>query len=154
LLSVFVVCLTPENIEELLSLHNRYRKAISSEQQAYNVSNMNSLEWSDRLSVQAAETATCRSARPRQLELVRNTFGHVNVGRRRHGNGNLSQIVDMWFAERSRYLPEEGECFPWDGCTSYKNMINAKHRKMGCATAEGCGRGLSYVVLMCLYEGG
>ncbi|RUS71352.1 hypothetical protein EGW08_020882, partial [Elysia chlorotica] len=107
-------------------------------------------EWSEALASQAQASISCRSHRRGQVQLLEQFIPHVNVGRRRDRPGALATIMSGWFEQRAHYDSEEGACFPWDICKQYTNMINAKHRIMGCAYIQDCGTRNESVVLMCI----
>ncbi|XP_005093560.2 cysteine-rich venom protein ENH1 [Aplysia californica] len=154
LLSV-VSCLSDSDIENLLYIHNYYRRLVATESHPQKVSNMNELRWSNELAALAAQNLTCQSRHEGQVETLRSNVQYgVNVGRRRQMPNALRQIVRRWYRQSQLFLPEEDACLPWNGCNEYRNMVNAKHREIGCATVEPCGGRNQLIVLLCLYDGG
>ncbi|KAK3803316.1 hypothetical protein RRG08_021514 [Elysia crispata] len=141
------------DVMQLLSLTNRYRSRTASTG-SRKVSNMNRLEWSEALAAQAEASISCRSHRRGQVQMLERFVTHVNVGRRRDRSGALTNIMNAWYHQEREYDPVEEACYPWDICKQYRNMINAKHRLMGCAYIQDCGIRNDSVVLMCIFEGG
>ena len=126
---------------ELLEAHNRYRTEMSEQP----------LAWSDDLAAGAQLWAAHLADEVRSLKHSGQAGVGENLAMWTTGRASLTQLVDMWGAEKHYFVdssfPSVSTTGDWKTVAHYTQMIWRKTSEVGCGLATGGG----YDFLVCRY---
>lgn len=133
--------LTSEQKEQLLMAQNRYRSEIG----------IAPLAWSDDLSAGAQIWAEHLAHGVHHLQHSGAAETGENLAMWTAGRATLSQLVDLWGAEKSHFIeasfPDVSSTGDWRMVGHYTQMIWRDTKEVGCGAATGGG----YDFLVCRY---
>lgn len=140
--SVDAATFTSEQKSELLAAHNKYRSEMSE----------TSLAWSDSLAAGAQDWARHLADDVHSLRHSGEAGEGENLAMWSTGRASLTQLVDMWGAEKHYFIdssfPSVSTTGDWKTVAHYTQMIWRKTTDVGCGFATGGG----YDFLVCRYS--
>merc|ERR1712227_883514 len=123
--------LKPEQVAEILKVHNDYRASVGS-------SNMLKFRWNQDLAdlsqghVDHCTLEHVNMRLPDGTGVGQNSYGHS-------GSTNVAAGVKAWIGEEKNYDFEKQECkLNWENCGHLTQVISARTQSVGCAIKEDC----------------
>ncbi|OWF56235.1 C-type lectin domain family 18 member A-like [Mizuhopecten yessoensis] len=145
----YVYSLDAMEIDIIMQTHNEFRRNFANGLYGSFAANMNKLDWSTDLQLQALLSLDCALAFTQPAGAF-NT--HTNVGV--SADGNITNLIRSWMLERQHFIPQFKTCINIQHCKRFLTMVHARQRTIGCAFTDRCRVKNSRVnVLVCKYAG-